>query len=163
MLETLEDPHRVAGDFQGALPPSIEVEVAVRYDHSLLAYFKGDKTVTKDWLTKVLNLAKPRLADPSLKVQINLKLDSMDFVHEYVHASKEKLQKLEKTRQRKDLVFTYFGSDLGPRVHGIARMNSLCSGKIQPVTITELFKKKNSELSSAKTFAHELGHTMGME
>merc|ERR1719319_1346151 len=156
VLEALYDPNRIAGDFDGPLPSSIEVEVAVRYDLTLLAYFKGNKTLTKNWLTNVLNLAKPRLAHPSLKVQINLKLDSIDSEDRYIDASilSQELAILEETRKRESLVFTYFGLALGSGLHGIARIGSLCHSKIQPVTITELFRKKLSELSSAKTFAH---------
>ena len=63
----------------------------------------------------------------------------------------------------KDRLNSYFCYDLGKGSVGIAWIGTACDKNGWAVNINEYYTVTNSELNSAKTFVHEIGHNIGME
>ena len=58
---------------------------------------------------------------------------------------------------------SYFCKDIVNGIVGIAYLGSACRSDGFSVNINELYTNSNTELRTAKVFAHELGHNLGME
>ena len=57
---------------EGPLPQSVTLEISLRYDNSLLAEFGNNPTEVKRWLSKVVELAKPKMT--LIDLRVNLKV-----------------------------------------------------------------------------------------
>ena len=78
----------------GPLPKSVTLEIYLRYDNSLLAVFSDSATQVKQWLSKVVELAKPKLA--LLDVKILLKVAGrVDHYNKNIRASEADLHNIQ--------------------------------------------------------------------
>ena len=160
-------------NFMGAarektLPKAVYLKTIVWYDQSLLQKFNGDHCKTKLWISKVVELAKPRLALPSLKVRINLIVEDVRESKLTLKATNSNLNMLTRKSNEidnKDRLNSYFCYDLlnGRDTVGIAWLGTACDKNGWAVNINEYYTNTHSELNSARTFVHEIGHNIGME
>lgn len=149
-----------------ALPKAVNLKTIIWYDQSLLKKFNGDHYKTKLWISRVVELAKPRLAHHSLKVRINLLVEDIKESKLRLKATKSNIRMLTKNGNKndnKDRLNSYFCYDLGKGSVGIAWIGTACDKNGWAVNINEYYTVTNSELNSAKTFVHEIGHNIGME
>ena len=58
--------------FNGPLPRSVNLEISLKYDNNLLRQFGNDHIRVKTWLSKVVELAKPKMS--LLDVKVHLKV-----------------------------------------------------------------------------------------
>ena len=58
--------------FMGRLPQSVMLEISLRYDNSLLARFYNSPTEVKRWISRVVQLAKPRMSLIRPKVHLSV-------------------------------------------------------------------------------------------
>ena len=58
--------------FMGRLPQSVVLEISLRYDNSLLARFYNSPTEVKRWISRVVQLAKPRMSLIRPKVHLSV-------------------------------------------------------------------------------------------
>ena len=63
---------QIPAEFSGSLPRSVTLEISLKYDNSLLGRFGNDHTRVKHWLSRVVELAKPKMA--LLNVKVHLKV-----------------------------------------------------------------------------------------
>ena len=63
---------QIPAEFSGSLPRSVTLEISLKYDNSLLGKFSNDHTRVKHWLSRVVELAKPKMA--LLNVKVHLKV-----------------------------------------------------------------------------------------
>ena len=71
------------GFFQGPLPSSVELNLTLIYDLDLLKQFHGRKDYVKDFLMRIVELARPHLQQHNLKVQIHIKVTLHDNLYNY--------------------------------------------------------------------------------
>ena len=86
----------------------------------------------------------------------------MDHINESLTASKENLNYLAKKRPQPQLT-SYFCAEIVYGVLGFAFMRSACLTDGHAVNIVELFSTVNTDIKTAKVWAHELGHTIAMK
>ena len=58
--------------FNGPLPRSVNLEISLKYDNNILRQFGNDHIRVKTWLSKVVELAKPKMS--LLDVKVHLKV-----------------------------------------------------------------------------------------
>ena len=58
--------------FNGPLPRSVNLEISLKYDNNILRKFGNDHIRVKTWLSKVVELAKPKMS--LLDVKVHLKV-----------------------------------------------------------------------------------------
>ena len=155
-----EDPFPIGHLWSDTLPSRVLLKTNIKYDNSLLEHFGNSHKKTEDWINSVVQLVKPRMFHKSLSIRVVLEIGEVSHIDETLEATNEKIRYLrEKTR---DPLTSYFCKDIGPGVFGTAYVRSACDSRGYAVNIVELFSTTNSELKSARTFAHELGHNIGM-
>jgi len=160
-LTTPQPKRMMTGSFyEGDLPEVVDLETTIWYDNSLLGKFDNDDDLTKQWLSIVVEFAKPLLLHPSLDIGINLKILGAEHANMTLEASVENAVKLQALQN--DHLNSYFCYDLGSGTVGIAYVGAACSKYGYAVNINEYFTDLNSEITSARVFVHELGHNIGM-
>jgi len=152
------NPNPVAARFFGPLPRRVITKTDIKYDNSLLGHFRGSHSKTKQWISRVVELAKPRMAHNSLTMPITLQVGQMDHTNANLKANNQNIRSL-----RPRTLTSYFCKDIGGGIVGIAYLGSACRSDGFSANINELFTTFNTELRTAKVFAHELGHNLGME
>jgi len=150
--------------FSGPLPKKVVLETVIKYDNSLLDHFDGSHTKTKEWLSRVIELVKPRMSDATLTMPITLKTGKIEHTNARLTANKQTLLSIISTDSPSSLT-TYFCEDIlgESKLRGMSFTGSACMSNGYAASITELFTTSNSELRTARNFAHELGHTVGMK
>ena len=154
--------HSTSAQFTGPLPQRVLIETTFWYDQSLLRKFGGSSSRTMTWLSRVVELAKPRLAEPSLNVKMDLKIESVKQSPLTLKADTTNIEKIAVMNANPNYINSYFCHDSARGVIGIAYVGTACNRNGFAVNINEYYTDRNSELSSARTFVHELGHNLGM-
>ena len=74
--------------FSGNLPRSVTLKIRLRYDNTLRSQFSYDDTKVKHWLSKIVELSKPKLS--TLKVKVHLEVEgNMEHYRKNMEASKK--------------------------------------------------------------------------
>ena len=152
------NPTPVRSAFTGPLPAKVSLKTAIKYDISLKENFGNSDSQTKDWINRVVELTKPRMMDSSINLPIEIKVGKVDFLNRRIKADGASIRSL-----RPNSLTSYFCKDLGGGTVGVAYLETACRTDGFGVNINELFTLTNSELATARVFAHELGHNIGME
>ena len=155
-----EDPFPIGHFWSDPLPSTVVLKTNIKYDNSLLKHFDNSHKKTEDWINAVVQLVKPRMFHKSLSIRVLLEIGEVSHIDETLKATNEKIRYL--ARETRNPLTSYFCKDIGGGVLGIAFIGSACHSMGYAVNIVELFSTTNSELKSARTFAHELGHNIGM-
>ena len=71
------------------------------------------------------------------------------------------IYRLARNHKEKGLT-SYFGYQLGGGTVGIAFLGTACNQGGYAVNINELYSSYNTEVRTARTWVHELGHNVGM-
>ena len=151
--------HMAAGS---AVPKQVVLKTYIRYDNTLLRKFGGSHTSTKQWLSRVVEMSKPRLVHSSLDTGIILHvLGEMKHHNEDIQADSPTIYRLARNPTERGLV-SYFCSQLGGGIIGIAFLDAACRQDGYAVNINELYSSSNSEVKTARVWVHELGHNIGM-
>ena len=66
--------NRVVGFFEGPLPASVELNLNLKYDPTLLKQFHGSKDNAEAFIKRVVELARPHLQQHQLKVKVHIKV-----------------------------------------------------------------------------------------
>ena len=144
--------------FQGPLPEKVFLKTSVVYDRSLKQYFGSSDKRTKEWISRVVELTKPRMAHSSLDLPVNIVVENVDYLDQEIKANNQNISSLEPTS------FTsYFCEDIGSGIIGIAFLRAACRTDGFNHNINELYTKTDFELAIAKVYAHEIGHNIGMQ
>jgi len=104
------------------------------------------------------------MSHDSLAMPITLKIGKIDHKDVKLKASKRSFVDLVIYDSPSSLT-SYFCEDIlaESSLRGYAADGAACRTDGYGVSITELFTTSNSELATAKSFAHELGHNVGMK
>ena len=70
---------------EGPLPQSLTLPIALRYDNSLLRDFNNDHSKTKQWLSRVVQLAKPKMK--LIDITVHLKVTGVEHYNKDVGAA----------------------------------------------------------------------------
>jgi len=158
--------NRIASrDFFGPLPKKVVLKTDIKYDNSLLDHFDGSHTKTKEWISRVIELVKPRMSHDSLAMPITLKIGKIEHTNRRLKASKQDINSIIINDSPSSLT-SYFCEDLlGESTMRAmsASLESACRTDGYAANINELFATSNSELRTARNFAHVLGHNVGMK
>ena len=87
------------GVWDGVLPQSVTLEISLRYDLSLLAEFDNDDIKAKHYLSRVVELAKPKMALIDLRVHLKV-VGSVKRFNENIRANDEWVYRIHKTENR---------------------------------------------------------------
>jgi len=147
--------------WSGPLPAKVAMKTNIIYDNSLLEHFDNSHKKTKDWLNRVVDLVKLWMSHKSLTIRVALEIGEVSHVDETLEASVETIKYL-RLKYHKTLT-SYFCKDIGGGIAGTAYMRTACNSWGYALNIVELSSMTNSLLKTAQTFAHELGHNIGME
>ena len=155
---------RSSGYYIGNLPKAVYLKTTIWYDQSLLQKFRGSHCKTKSWILRVVQLTKTRLAHPSLKVRINLIIEDIKESTLTLKATSSNLNMLSRQYKKDNIdgLNSYFCYELGGGIVGYAWLDSACLKDGYAVNINEYYTDTNPELSTARIYAHELGHNIGM-
>ena len=146
------------------MPKNVVLETKIKYDNTLLKKL-GSHTKTKQWLDRVISLTKPRMTLHSLKVGVDIKVvGEFEYKDDYIKADAETIYRLAEEKP-KSLV-SYFGADICQPGEwctlGIAFLEGACRKYSDGVNINEYYMDRQAALQTALTYAHELGHNIGM-
>ena len=83
----------------GPLPKSVTLEIYLRYDNSLLAQFSNSATQVKQWLSKVVELAKPKLALLDVKILLKV-VGRVDHYNKNIRASDADIRHIAATENK---------------------------------------------------------------
>ena len=134
--------HHMATD--SPMPGLVVLETYLRYDNTLLGKFGGSHTSTKQWLSRVVEMAKPRLVHSSLDTGLQLQLTGeMKHHNENIQADEATIYRLARNPKEKSLT-SYFGYQLGGGIVGIAFLGTACNQGGYAVNINELSSSTNS-------------------
>ena len=147
--------------FSGPLPPKIVLKTDIKYDNSLLKYFNNSHEKTKDWINTVVGLTQTRFYHESLTMKVDLNVGSVEHINASLKAGKKSLGYVK--RKRLPQLTSYFCRDLGGGMIGATFLGVACRTDGTAVNIVELYTRRNRDISSAKVFAHELGHNIDMQ
>ena len=153
-----ENPRKPRRKYRKQLPGKVSLKTKVMYDTSLLKHFGNSDTRTKEWISAVVELAKPRMAHSSLTLPIEISVENVGFLNREIKADSPSIYSLRPTS-----LTSYFCADFGGGVIGVAWLGVACRMDKYAVNINELYTEVNSELATARVYAHELGHNLGME
>lgn len=152
--------HRAA---RQAIPSRVVLKTRIRYDNTLLRHFSWSRDLTRQWLSRMVEMAKPRLALSSLNTKIQLQLlGEMEQFHGDIQADQRTLDAIKARNPRTTSVTSYFCSQLGGGTLGIAFRGTACRQDGYAININKLYTRTNSELNTARVWVHELGHNIGM-
>jgi len=152
------------GPRDGRLPQSVTLEISLRYDNSLLAEFGNNPTEVKYWLSRVVELAKPRMAAIDLGVHLKV-VGTVEHFKKNIEATDEWIHHIARTENRGMRgPISYFSGARGrngqPRGHGIAFVGAACGTSGTQININE---KAKTNGATARLLSHELGHNIGMQ
>ena len=155
-LEPPPDPNPVAGYEEGPMPEHLDLPLVLQYDNSALALRGHDRAAAEAWVRRVAELARPHLTNfaPS-SVRLNvLRVENIDE-----KVTVRDTSKLAKKRSNKEeRVAVLVGRTRG-KLKGIAFRGSGCRADGYALSITT---ERENDAQTAKTLAHEIGHTLGM-
>ena len=144
------------------MPRRVVLKTYMRYDNTLLRKFGGSHTSTKQWLSRVVEMSRPRLVHSSLDTGLQLQLvGEMKHHNEDIQADGPTINRLARNPKERNLV-SYFGYQLGGGIVGVAFRGTACRQDGYAVNINELYSSSNSEMKTARVWVHELGHNIGM-
>jgi len=159
-IEPLADPFESAVPFwSGPLPSTVALKTDIKYDNSLLEHFDYSHEKTKDWLNKVIRFAKPWMSHNSLTIKVVLEIGEVSHIDETLAATSNSLHYL--ARKKHNTLTSYFCNNNGDGTTGSTYRGAACSRR-SAFNIVELSRYPSPDRETAKTFAHELGHTIGM-
>ena len=145
-----------------AIPSQVILKTYITYDNTLLRKLGGSHTSTKQWLSRVVEMARPRLAHTSLDTAVKLQLlGEISHLNEDIQADQSTIYRLARSPKEKGLV-SNFCSQLGGGVVGIAFLGTACRQDGYAVNINECYTRTNTEVTTARVWVHELGHNIGM-
>ena len=139
------------------------------YENSLLNHFQGHHHLAINWIRKVIKGAQEILMHESLPMNITLKVTDISykdikFKNKTINANAEIYKFLARDQQPSSLT-AYFCKQIkygrGDPT-GFTTLNSACRDDGYGLLIVELYNLTDPIRKSAKTFAHELGHSIGM-
>ena len=171
-----ENPFPVAALAEGPLPQLVTLDIDLKYDRSLLNYFNGDRDKVREFITRVIHLARPHLRHHSLGVMVDLNfVGDIELLEATVKASEEDIRSLVPQFENQDRLVSIFATEIIPgqrstrqakATTGIAARGAACRTGGIALSITELaFLRKDGQphlLQTSKTFAHEVGHNLGI-
>jgi len=144
--------------WSGPLPSTVVLKTDIKYDNSLLEHFGYSHEITKDWINDVVQLAKPMMSHNTLSIKVGIEIGEVTHIDETLEADNRTIYYLQQTKNHNSLT-SYFCNDHRRRGYaGIAFRGSACNPS-WAININEL---AYSDLETARTFAHELGHNIGM-
>ena len=97
----------------------------------------------------------------SLSIRVDLQIGIVDHIAETLKATRPMLRQL--SRKRIPSLTSYFCKDIGGGDVGWATIRGACRTDGRAVNINEMFSRVNSEFTTGRLFAHELGHNIGMQ
>ena len=151
-----------SASFSGPLPSKVILKTDIKYDNSLLKHFSNSHQRTKNWINKIVGLTQIRMYHDTIKMKVTIKVGTVSHIDDSFKADLEDFKKLLK--KRKPRLTSYFCEDIGgTSTVGFAYIGAACSRAGYAINVVELHSRVNTDISSAKTFAHELGHTIGMQ
>jgi len=146
-----------ASQYNGGLPRSVDMDTYIKVDSRLTNKHGGDAG-TKRFMDRVLTRAKIYLVRAN--VQMKLKVRGYSKTNENYQATSSDIYKLANKRSsRSESYFTHSGQ--GGTV-GIAFVGTFCNRGGYSVNINEQYTDRNPTVTTARTYAHELGHNVGM-
>jgi len=148
--------------YTGPLPKSFTLETDMYYDNSLLERFNNNHTSVRQWLSKVYELTKIRMVHPDLIMSVHLKRRKVEHLNDRITASIKDLERLFPRGYKN--VGSFFCYDICREWCdvGYAYGSSTCNTRGYGININEFYREDDSELYTAMTWAHELGHNLGM-
>jgi len=153
--------------FTGELPSKVVLKTDIKYDNSLLEHFKYSHKKTKQWLDAVVNHARPRMAFKSLIMKVDIKIGAVDHIDETIIPHERRAEKLIRDHKLPSLT-SYFCKKLCDsrclkfEVKGVGYTGGACKENGDAVSISSLYTTTQSEISTGRVFAHEVGHLIGM-
>jgi len=145
--------------WSGPLPSTVVLKTDIKYDNSLLEHFDYSHEKTKDWIKDVVQLAKPMMSHNTLSIKVALEIGEVTHIDETLDAENHTIYHLAQTKNHNSLT-SYFCKDPQQRgYNGIAFIGTACN-PMYAININEL---SYSDYETARTFAHELGHNIGMD
>jgi len=145
--------------WSGPIPSTVVLKTNIKYDNSLLQHFGYSHKKTKDWINRVVQLTKPMMSHNSLSIKVALEMREVTHIDETLKANNYTIYYLQQTKRHNSLT-SYFCKDNGrDSTRGIAFNGAACS-RLSAISINELLY---SDHHTAKVFAHELGHIIGMQ
>jgi len=144
--------------WSGPLPSTVVLKTNIKYDNSLLEHFGYSHEKTKDWINDVVQRTKPMMSHYSLTIKVALEIGEVTHIDETLRANNHTIYYLAQTKKHNSLT-SYFCKDHGrDTTGGIAFVGFACNPS-WAININEL---AYSDHETARTFAHELGHNIGM-
>jgi len=147
--------------FQEALPSRVTLKTDIKYDNSLLKHFGYSHEKTKEFLNRVVSLAKVWMSHESIVMKVDIKVGEVDHIDETIRASGYHIRNLFHRGFPSHTSFFCKDFTRGSTL-GIAYVRSACDYRGYAININELYTRYDAEQSTAKVFAHELGHNIGM-
>jgi len=151
--------------FTGTLPSRAALKTNLKYDNSLLEHFQNSHAKTKEFLNQVVALARVRLSHASIIMKVDIKIGEVDHLNEYIKANDYDFDNLE-FKERPRSLTSYFCKDLECTfedcTRGLTYRGNACVRYGSAMSINELWSQHDEEFYTARTFAHELGHNIGM-
>jgi len=144
--------------WSGPLPSTVALKTNIKYDNSLLEHFDYSHEKTKNWLNVVVQLAKPMMSHNSLSIKVTLEIGEITHIDETIEAENHTIHILAQTKNHNSLTSYFCKDNTRDGTGGIAFIGAACSRR-SAININEL---SYSDHETAKTFAHELGHNIGM-
>jgi len=149
---------------KGSLPKEVTLKTMLVSDKGLLSKFDYDKKRARNHLLKLAKLAKPLLM--LLDVKVNLEVIGVRFYRWSIDTSEDSLQRISSKiggRNKKGTVsfFTAQAERDGRFVTaGVAYRGTACETRSGSQININWVQRKDFE--TVLTFAHELGHNIGM-
>jgi hypothetical protein len=137
------------------LPKVASLETRVKYDQGLVSA-TGGQTEAKRFISRAVEHAKTRLHMLPIKVELSV-VGTMEYVNQNWRADGSWINKLRDANA--DKVISHFCAG---GAAGIAYLSTVCGGAYG-VNINEHINwPGRAEWVTGRTFAHELGHNLGM-
>merc|ERR1719369_1022419 len=146
----------------GPIPSTVILKTDVKYDNSLLEHFDNSHEKTRDWVEKVVKLAKPKFSHDSLTIKVTLEVVEISHFNETLEASYETLYHLQRSQWTPVLTSYFCKGNERSSTFGMAFFETACWRSGWAVNINELYSTITPDIKTARTFAHEIGHNLGM-
>jgi len=146
--------------WSGPLPSTVALKTDIKYDNSLLEHFDYSHEKTKDWLNRVVQLTKPMMSHNSLTIKVTLEIGEITHIDETLEADNDTIDYLAQTKNHNSLTSYFCKDNTRDGTGGMAFLGTACKPR-WAININEIATYSDHE--TAKTFAHELGHNIGMQ
>merc|ERR1719369_221627 len=156
------DPTETANFWLGPIPSTVVLKTDVKYDNSLLEHFDNSHEKTRDWVDKVVQLAKSKFSHDSLTIKVTLEVVEISHFNETIEASDANITHLQQQEWHGVLTSYFCKEKKRSGAIGIAFLGTACTGMGYACNINELHSSITPDIKTARTFAHELGHNLGM-